>query len=101
MKPKSLLIWTGAVCAGLLSFSIAAQANDEIEKRAKDPNQWGAHGRDNQLTRHSPLADINAENVGKLGLCQATMLARIPDQTPDPVQVRFSHVGHLGTVTHI
>jgi PQQ-dependent dehydrogenase (methanol/ethanol family) len=66
MKPKSLLIWTGAVCAGLLSFSIAAQANDEIEKRAKDPNQWGAPGRDNQLTRHSPLADINAENVGKL-----------------------------------
>jgi hypothetical protein len=36
-----------------------------------------------------------------LGLRQATMLARIPDQAPDPVQVRFSQVGHSGTITHI
>jgi PQQ-dependent dehydrogenase (methanol/ethanol family) len=41
-------------------------ASAEIEQRAKDPNQWPAPGRDNQLTRHSDLKDINTENVNKL-----------------------------------
>ena len=36
-----------------------------------------------------------AENVRKLGLCQTTMLARIPDQAADPVQVGFSHFRSL------
>ncbi len=66
MKPKSLLLLTGTLCAGLVGLSVAAMANDEIEKRAQDPNQWGAPGRDNQLTRHSPLKDINTKNVDKL-----------------------------------
>ena len=48
---------------------------------------------------HGALA--GAENVRKLGLGQTTMLARIPDQAPDPVQVGFSHFGHSGTITHI
>ena len=34
----------------------------------KDPDQWPAPGRDFALTRHSPLADINASNVGKLNM---------------------------------
>jgi glucose dehydrogenase len=38
-------------------------ASAEIDQRAKDPNQWPAPGRDNQLTRHSELKDINTENV--------------------------------------
>ena len=66
MKAKSLLLLTGTLCAGLVGLSVAAMANDEIEKRAQDPNQWGAPGRDNQLTRHSPLKDINTKNVDKL-----------------------------------
>src|SRR5690242_17965252 len=32
-----------------------------------------------------------AKNVGKLGLGQPTMLARVTNEAADPVQVRFSH----------
>jgi PQQ-dependent dehydrogenase (methanol/ethanol family) len=52
--------------AALIGLAGPGMANEEIEKRAKDPNTWPAPGRDNKLTRHSPLKDINTENVGKL-----------------------------------
>ncbi len=66
MRVKSLSLLAGTFCAALVGLSVAASANDEIEKRAKDPDQWGAPGRDNQLTRHSPLKDITTDNVAKL-----------------------------------
>jgi len=56
-----------AVAASVASFGSTAgagSASDEIETRAKNPNLWPAPGRDNQLTRHSQLRDINKENVG-------------------------------------
>ncbi|MCG8563381.1 MAG: PQQ-dependent dehydrogenase, methanol/ethanol family [Hyphomicrobiales bacterium] len=60
----------GVLAAGLVAATIGlagqAAANDEIEQRAKDPNLWPAPGRDNQLTRHSTLKDIDTGNVGKL-----------------------------------
>jgi glucose dehydrogenase len=47
--------------------AIAADtASAEIDKRAEDPNQWPAPGRDNKLTRFSPLKDINTDNVKNL-----------------------------------
>ncbi len=64
MKQKLSLI-AGGLLVAMLGLSGQAMANDEVEKRAADPNQWGAPGRDNKLTRHSPLADINTGNVGK------------------------------------
>ena len=66
MTDKRTLLLAGGIAAALLALAGQASANDEIEKRAKDPNQWGAPGRDNQLTRHSPLKDINTGNVDKL-----------------------------------
>ena len=56
----------GGLMLAMLGMSAPAFANDEVDKRAADPNQWAAPGRDNHLTRHSPLKDINTENVGKL-----------------------------------
>ncbi len=56
----------GGLMAALIGLAGPGMANDEIEKRAKDPNTWPAPGRDNKLTRHSPLKDITADNVGKL-----------------------------------
>ncbi len=56
----------GGLMAALIGLAGPGMANEEIEKRAKDPNTWPAPGRDNKLTRHSPLKDINTENVGKL-----------------------------------
>ncbi len=56
----------GGVLAAFVGLTGPAFANSEVDKRAANPNEWGAPGRDNALTRHSALADINAGNVGKL-----------------------------------
>ena len=50
----------------MLGLSGPAFANDEVDKRAADPNQWASPGRDNALTRHSTLKDINTGNVNNL-----------------------------------
>ncbi len=60
-----LLAVTG-LAAMLFAGAMPSYANDEIEKRAADPNMWAAPGRDNKLTRHSTLSDINTKNVDKL-----------------------------------
>ncbi|MBK5199062.1 MAG: hypothetical protein JJE37_12420, partial [Methyloceanibacter sp.] len=63
----------GGVLAALSALMIvpppvlaAESASAEIDQRATDPDQWPAPGRDNKLTRHSDLKDINTENVKKL-----------------------------------
>ncbi len=60
----------GGLIAIMMSLSGAALAGSDEEQlaRMKDPDQWPAPGRDFALTRHSPLADINAGNVGKLNM---------------------------------
>ena len=60
-----LLAVTG-LAAMLFAGAMPSYANDEIEKRAADPNMWAAPGRDNKLTRHSTLSDINTKNVANL-----------------------------------
>ncbi|MFA5950892.1 MAG: PQQ-dependent dehydrogenase, methanol/ethanol family [Hyphomicrobium sp.] len=62
---KSLLLAGGVVLA-LLAVPASSFANEEIEKNAKNENLWPAPGRDNKLTRHSTLKDINTTNIGKL-----------------------------------
>jgi PQQ-dependent dehydrogenase (methanol/ethanol family) len=58
-------IAAAAVCFGMAG---SALANSEVEKRAANPDTWGAPGRDNKLTRHSTLKDISTANVGKLNM---------------------------------
>jgi glucose dehydrogenase len=66
------------------SVSAEESASAEIDQRAKDPNQWPAPGRDNQLTRHSELKDINTENIKKLEMiwAQATGALRGAEGQP-------------------
>ena len=70
MKYRRFGLVASVLCAALVSMPppgvTEESASAEIEQRAKDPNQWPAPGRDNQLTRHSDLKDINTENVNKL-----------------------------------
>jgi PQQ-dependent dehydrogenase (methanol/ethanol family) len=70
MKYRRFGLVAGVLCAAFVSMpppGVAEEsASAEIEQRAKDPNQWPAPGRDNQLTRHSDLKDINTGNVNKL-----------------------------------
>lgn len=70
MISRKLLIKRWLVCvAAAVAVGTAGTnvpANAEIEKRAENPNLWPAPGRDNQLTRHSQLGDINTKNVGNM-----------------------------------
>ncbi|KAB2942569.1 MAG: PQQ-dependent dehydrogenase, methanol/ethanol family [Hyphomicrobium sp.] len=63
---KGAIRFAGGLTAALIGLAGPGMANEEIEKRAQDPNTWPAPGRDNKLTRHSPLKDITTDNVGKL-----------------------------------
>ena len=64
-------------------------ASAEIDKRAEDPNLWPAPGRDNQLTRHSPLADINTGNVAKLQMAWAQSMSSLRGQEGQPVVIKW------------
>ena len=73
MKYRRFVLVVGGVLAALSALmsvpppaSAAESASAEIDQRATDPDQWPAPGRDNKLTRHSELKDINTENVKKL-----------------------------------
>jgi glucose dehydrogenase len=60
---RKALTLAGALAVAAIGASGSALANAEVEKRAANPNEWGAPGRDNKLTRHSDLKDINTGNV--------------------------------------
>ena len=69
MIRSSVLLLSGLLLAatvGMPNLAVAETASEEIDKRAKNPDWWPAPGRDNKLTRHSPLKDINTDNVAKL-----------------------------------
>ena len=67
------------------SFSAEDSASAEIDQRAKDPNQWPAPGRDNKLTRHSDLKDINTENVKKLEMIWAQSTGALRGAEGQPI----------------
>ena len=62
-------------------------ASAEIAQRAKDPSQWPAPGRDNQLTRHSELEDINTGNVNKLGMIWAQSTGALRGAEGQPIVI--------------
>ena len=81
----------GGVVAALLILSgptlAAESASAEIDQRAKDPNQWPAPGRDNKLTRHSDLKDINTENVKKLEMIWAQSTGALRGAEGQPIVI--------------
>ncbi|PCC97810.1 PQQ-dependent dehydrogenase, methanol/ethanol family [Halopseudomonas pelagia] len=69
MKPS--LLWAGTFIAGLLSWQGAQGAGVDqavLLAAPAEPTQWLSHGRTWSEQRYSPLTDINAESVNKLGL---------------------------------
>ena len=92
MKFEKLGLGIGLTAALLLApVSVMADqsASAEIDERAKDPDLWPAPGRDNQLTRHSPLKDINTENVGKLGMIWAQSMNSLRGQEGQPIVIKL------------
>ena len=91
MKFRRFGLVAGVLCAALVSMpppGVAEEsASAEIEQRAKDPNQWPAPGRDNQLTRHSDLKDINTGNVKKLEMIWAQSLGALRGAEGQPIVI--------------
>src|SRR5256885_378365 len=52
--------------AGLLTFSAAVEANEQLEKMSRDANQWVMPGGNYGLTRSSKLDQITTENAKNL-----------------------------------
>jgi PQQ-dependent dehydrogenase (methanol/ethanol family) len=86
MKQKLSLI-TGGLLVAMLGLSGQAWANSEVEKRAANPNEWGAPGRDNKLTRHSDLADINTGNVAKLQMAWSQSTGALRGHEGQPIVI--------------
>jgi quinohemoprotein ethanol dehydrogenase len=84
-------IIAGAVLAGTLN---AAASTD------RDPGQWLSAGQDESGTYHSPLSDINASNVSKLGFAWEYKLRthRGLEATPVMVDGVLYTSGNFGTV---
>ena len=90
---QKLALFTGGLMAVMLGFSGAAMAQTasaEIDKRAENPDLWPAPGRDNKLTRHSNLADINAGNVGKLQMIWEQSTGALRGHEGQPVVVEHN-----------
>ncbi|MEM9591406.1 MAG: PQQ-binding-like beta-propeller repeat protein, partial [Pseudomonadota bacterium] len=92
MKFSKLGLGAGLTAALLLApVSAMAEmtASAEIDERVKDPNLWPAPGRDNQLTRHSTLSDINTENVSKLNMAWSQSMSSLRGQEGQPVVIKL------------
>ncbi len=79
-----------ALLLGMSSMGTPAHANAEIEERAKNENLWPAPGRDNKLTRHSTLSDINKDNVTKLNHIWSQSMGALRGQEGQPVVVEHN-----------
>ena len=89
----------GSVDAGVIANAGAVDAV-RLAKAADEPNQWFTTGRDAQGSYYSPLPDINASNVGRLGFAWDYKLGtrRGLEATPIVVDGSMYAVGNFGTV---
>jgi lanthanide-dependent methanol dehydrogenase len=89
MKQRLSFVAAG-VMAALLGMSGPVLANAEIEKNAQNENLWPAPGRDNKLTRHSTLKDINTDNVKKLEFVWSQSTGALRGHEGQPVVVEHN-----------
>jgi PQQ-dependent dehydrogenase (methanol/ethanol family) len=78
---------TGGIAAALIGFAVPALAEDEVTQHAANPNEWGAPGRDNALTRHSALKDITTENVSKLQMVWSQSTGALRGHEGQPIVI--------------
>ena len=88
MRKLTLLLASCAIVA-LLPVGPSVRANEEIDQRVTNPDLWPAPGRDNKLTRYSPLADINKDNVGKLQMVWSQSTGALRGHEGQPVVVEM------------
>jgi len=69
-KPTKFVLPAMALvlAAGLAGPGLAQVDTARIADASGNPGQWLSHGRDYSEQRHSPLSQINADNIDQLGL---------------------------------
>ncbi len=87
---KTFLLAGGLMASLLCATVVPAFANEQIEKSVQNPDLWPAPGRDNKLTRHSNLADINTENIGKLQMAWSQSTGALRGHEGQPVVVEHN-----------
>ena len=91
MFTKPYKRWLACILAAILGMGSAGvwaeTASEEIDARAQDPNLWPAPGRDNKLTRHSTLDQINTDNVGNLQLAWSQSTGALRGHEGQPIVV--------------
>ncbi len=90
MRRSSVLLLSGLMLAATAGFSgpvLAETASEQIDKAAKNPDLWPAPGRDNRLTRHSTLDDINLKNINKLEYAWSQSTGALRGHEGQPVVV--------------
>ena len=94
------------IALGVSSIIVSAQAADvanvddaRIIENAKTGKEWLSNGLGYGVNRFSPLDQINAANVGKLGLAWSYPLELDPRRRSDPDRRRRDHVCH-GSLEH-
>ncbi|VVN99935.1 Quinohemoprotein alcohol dehydrogenase ADH-IIG [Pseudomonas fluorescens] len=77
MKSRSLLTGTSLLMATFCSVALAGPAQvdgQRIIAADQEPGNWMSHGRTYDEQRYSPLDNVNADNVGQLGMAWTTKL---------------------------
>ncbi|HEU4856123.1 MAG TPA: PQQ-dependent dehydrogenase, methanol/ethanol family [Rhodanobacteraceae bacterium] len=82
----SLGLVAGAASAAAQTNGASASA--AIATAAQNPNLWPAPGRDNDLTRFSPLKQINTSNAGNLQFAWSQSLNSMRGQEGQPLVVQ-------------
>src|SRR6476619_3157561 len=73
-QSRKLIVWAAAAVALLTGATMPAQQSSKrdddraLKNAAKDGEEWLTYGRDYAETHYSPLKQIDASNVKRLGL---------------------------------
>lgn len=93
-KWRFSFLMTALTCMGLVAGAGSAAADTDgmsasaaLAKRAENPDLWPSPGRDNNLTRHSKLNQINAQNASNLEFVWSQSLGSLRGQEGQPLVV--------------
>ena len=100
-KGRATALYSLLLALGVSSIVVSAQAGEvanvddaRIIENAKTGKEWPSNGLDYGVNRFSPLDQITAANVGKLGLAWSYPLDSIRGVEATPDRCRRDHVCH-------
>lgn len=87
-RRRLALFATGVALCLFGGGAMAATASQQIAKAAQNPNLWPSAARDLSLTRHSPLEQINTDNIDHLQMVWAQSTSTLRGHEGQPLVVK-------------